>query len=292
MKADSTQDPLAHVLAPLRALADADLGRRADAFQGPAPLPDAMRYAVLGGGKRIRQILCLAACDAVCGDPEPALAPAAAIELIHAYSLVHDDMPCMDDDDTRRGRPTVHKAFGEAIALLTGDALLTAAFAEIAGAGGLAPQVRVGCVAALARAAGSEGMVGGQVQDISVPDRSPDAFRAMHAAKTGALFVAACAMGGLAAGASADQQRALETFGEAIGEAFQIADDILDDAEPTSAHEEDVNLVALLGRTGALEALEQCTRRALDALAGFDARGDRLRAIAAAVSERVPRSDR
>jgi geranylgeranyl diphosphate synthase type II len=195
----------------------------------PARLHEAMHYALFPGGKRLRPMLALLACRATAGDVEQALRPAAAIECLHTYSLVHDDLPCMDDDDLRRGRPTCHKVYGEALALLAGDALLTVAFEGVASAGSAAVQ-------ALARAAGSLGMVGGQVEDLAAEgDRAAHTLERVqwiHDHKTGALITAALLVGAHAgagtAGAPTSVTGPLARYGDLLGRAFQIADDCLD----------------------------------------------------------------
>jgi geranylgeranyl diphosphate synthase type II len=201
------------------------LGRLEEA---PRRLVEAMRYSLLAGGKRLRPVLCLAFAEAVQGGrlSSPAEDAACALEYVHTYSLVHDDLPAMDDDDLRRGRPTSHKVYGEALAILAGDALLTEAFALLAS--GPEPQ-RAALVRCLAAAAGAAGMVGGQVLDIAA-DRPADEqyLTRLHRLKTGALLQASCALGVLAAGGTSDQVKAAERYGESMGVAFQIADDLLD----------------------------------------------------------------
>jgi farnesyl diphosphate synthase len=197
----------------------------------PAGLGDAMRYAVLGGGKRLRPLLVLAACEATGGNPQAAMRAACAVELIHAYSLVHDDMPCMDNDILRRGKPTVHVKFGQAQALLAGDALQALAFELLTpqdGSVDTATQARL--CALLARAAGEAGMAGGQAIDLaSVGVKlSEDQLREMHHLKTGALLRASVVMGAACGISSAQQLKALHDYGNAIGLAFQVVDDILD----------------------------------------------------------------
>jgi geranylgeranyl diphosphate synthase type II len=194
----------------------------------PARLHQAMHYALFPGGKRLRPMLVLLGCRAAGGDPSRALRAAAAVECLHTYSLVHDDLPCMDDDDLRRGRPTCHKVYGEALALLAGDALLTLAFEGVASAGDAA-------VVALARAAGSRGMVGGQVEDLAVEgdvgQHSLERVQWIHDHKTGALITAALLVGAHAARATpapAAVIEPLQAYGERLGRAFQIADDCLD----------------------------------------------------------------
>lgn len=203
----------------------------------PARLHQAMRYACLGNGKRIRAMLVYAAGAPLDGDPADLDVAAAAVELIHAYSLIHDDLPAMDDDDLRRGRPTCHIAFDEATAILAGDALQARAFGILAEAGtGIPPDNRVKMVALLAGAAGSTGMVGGQVLDLAGEDQSLDvtALDRVHRAKTGALISAAVVMGGLAApAADPEVLAAYERFGGAVGIAFQIVDDMLDETANT-----------------------------------------------------------
>ena len=200
---------------------------------GPASrLHETMRYAVFSGGKRLRPVLVLASCEAFGGSLEDALGPAAAVEMVHTYSLIHDDLPAMDDDDLRRGRPTVHKAFGEAEAILAGDALLTLAFEVTATrpAGDLLASRRADAVAVLARAAGHAGMVGGQLADLLAERRPPAEapLEWIHRHKTGALLAASVAIGALHAGAAADDLAAIVRYGEAMGLAFQITDDVLD----------------------------------------------------------------
>ena len=193
----------------------------------PTDLHEAMRYATLGGGKRLRACLVYATGEAL-GAALEALDPAAAaVELIHAYSLVHDDLPCMDDDDMRRGRPSCHKAFGEATALLAGDALQTEAFTVLATAKTLSPHARMRMVEELARASGSLGMAGGQALDLKAgPVATIEVLEERHGRKTGALMHAAVRLGALAA--TPEIPSALDDYGRALGLAFQIADDLLD----------------------------------------------------------------
>ena len=193
----------------------------------PAVLHKAMRYSVLSGGKRLRPLLCLAAADAVGGEVRQALGPAVAVELFHSYTLVHDDLPCMDNDDFRRGRPTVHRVFGEANALLAGDALQALAFEVLAGA---RPADRL--VLELAHAAGSTGVVGGQVEDLAASSGKVDeaTVKYIHQHKTADLFGAAVRMGALVGGARAADLKALTEYARCLGLAFQIVDDVLDGA--------------------------------------------------------------
>ena len=196
------------------------------------PMIEAMRYAVLGGGKRIRPLLTCAVCSALDGNFEDALLPGCAIELIHAYSLIHDDLPAMDDDDLRHGRPSTHKQFGEAIAILAGDSLHSLAFQSIVNAPFISQNTKIKAIAALAEAAGWRGMSGGQCLDInSEGERLPiEQLRALHAAKTGALICTSFQIGALCAGVEndSDQFRIFTQVGKDIGLAFQIVDDILD----------------------------------------------------------------
>lgn len=199
-----------------------------------AILPEAQRYSLMAGGKRIRPVLTLAFCELFGGTAEDALPYACALEMIHTYSLIHDDLPCMDDDDLRRGRPTSHKVYGEAIALQAGDALLTDAFALAAENPHLSPATNAAAVSMLARAAGSYGMVGGQVLDL-LGERADvqtdfDTLTLMHRLKTGALIRVAATLGALAAGVPAedDRMKAADDYAAGIGMVFQIVDDILD----------------------------------------------------------------
>ena len=189
----------------------------------------AARYSLLGGGKRIRAVLVLAVCDMLNGSAEAAEQFAAAVEMLHCYSLIHDDLPCMDNDDLRRGKPSCHKAFGESTAMLAGDVLLTEAFNVVANAPA-SPIVSVRAARALGAGAGSHGMVYGQELDLKyeVLAATEEQLRLIHRNKTGALINAAVQMGAAAAGADADQCRALEAYAYGIGLVFQIVDDVLD----------------------------------------------------------------
>jgi geranylgeranyl diphosphate synthase type II len=195
----------------------------------PAILHKAMRYSVMAGGKRLRPILCMAACEAVGGTPEAALLPGLAVEILHTYTLIHDDLPCMDDDDLRRGHPTCHVVFGEAHALLAGDALLTLAFEWLAGIQAPPPHAPNQLALELAQASGSQGVIGGQVADLDAEGLAPDADLVdyIHRHKTAALLRAAVRMGGICGGANQAQLEALTLYGDCAGLAFQIADDIL-----------------------------------------------------------------
>ena len=199
----------------------------------PESLHGAMRYSVFAGGKRIRPILMLAACDAVGGDLQRVLPAACAIEMIHSYSLIHDDLPAMDDDDLRRGKPTNHKVYGEATAILAGDGLLTEAFILLSNpelCKDVPAEVQNKVIHLLAKSAGSLGMVGGQVVDMESEGKDIDlpTLQYIHTRKTGALIRAAIECGAVIGGASEDQRRALVQYGQSAGLAFQVADDILD----------------------------------------------------------------
>jgi geranylgeranyl diphosphate synthase type II len=203
----------------------------------PASIHQAMRYSVFAGGKRIRPILCLEAARIFAPEITAALHPACAIEMIHTYSLIHDDLPALDNDDLRRGKPTCHKQFGEAIAILAGDALLTLAFETIS-ATAVAPAQCVAIVKEVATAAGTvNGMVGGQVADLEAERQriEPEMLEYIHRSKTAALIRASVTSGALCSGASPDDVARLRRFGEAIGWAFQVTDDILDVEESSAA---------------------------------------------------------
>jgi len=199
----------------------------------PETLHRAMRYSVFSGGKRIRPVFCLASTAACGGSHERAMPIACAIELIHTYSLIHDDLPCMDDDDMRRGRPTSHKVFGEAVAVLAGDALLTYAMEVIVNEGGrlLGPETALAVAADLTKAIGSGGMVAGQVKDMECENVEVDAatMEYIHRCKTGMLITASVRAGALVAGADGALMEKLTTYGRKLGLAFQIVDDILDE---------------------------------------------------------------
>ena len=200
-------------------------------FTGERPygrLREAMRYSLLAGGKRVRPVLTLAFCDMLGGDWRRALPFACALELVHTYSLIHDDLPCMDDDDLRRGKPTCHKVYGETMAVLAGDALQPEAFALIAGADGMSAQQRIDAVAVLSAACGGDGMVAGQVLDTEGLCHNVDEVKLLHRLKTGAMLCAACELGCVAADAAVEIRKKAVEYGRCIGLAFQIRDDVLD----------------------------------------------------------------
>ena len=267
----------------------------------PGPLHDPVRYALETRGKRLRPVLCCAAYRALRGEPpEAAYRLACAVEVVHTYSLVHDDLPCMDDDDLRRGRPTVHRVFGVARAVLAGAALLPAAAAVLDAEGaalGLLPAERGRLVAALCSAAGAEGMVGGQLLDLEGEGAETDArgLERIHRAKTGALLAAALRLGGIAARATPGELRGLAGYGEALGLAFQIVDDVLDVTAPSSAlgktAGKDLSSAkstypALFGVEGARRLAGERIREARDALAGAGVRSPELEALAGYVLDR------
>jgi geranylgeranyl pyrophosphate synthase len=263
----SAPEALAGYLEAARELVDAELDRRLRVHgDDPGRLREAMHYAATGPGKRLRPALVLAAAEACGGTRERALPAAAAIEMLHAYTLVHDDLPAMDDDDERRGRPTVHVAFGEATAILAGDGLLTQAFGTLAELGPRAADA----VAVLARRAGADELLAGQAIDLTTPRESLKdlaAIERMHAAKTGALFAAAAELGAIAAGASADARAALARYGLAIGIAFQHADD-RDDAELTEHATHAADRMRALCHE-ALQAVRPLGSTVLDSLASW-----------------------
>jgi geranylgeranyl diphosphate synthase type II len=263
----------------------------------PPRLTEAMRYSLLGGGKRLRPILALMAAEACGADPDSALPAACALEMVHTYSLIHDDLPSMDDDDLRRGRPTCHKAFDEATAVLAGDALLTLAF-EVLARDVHPASAAAGCVLALAEGAGPSGMVGGQMADLQAegqPDATLEALEAIHRRKTGALLRASLKMGALVAGAEPATVRALEAYGHAVGLAFQIVDDLLDvqgdEAKLGKRVNKDHGLgkwtyPGLLGLEGSRRHARSLADEAVKALIPLGARGARLRALALDLLER------
>ena len=271
-----------------------------------ARLRDAMRYAVFSGGKRFRSQLMMesAATVAQANDQQPEAAkvlPAAcALEMIHAYSLVHDDLPAMDDADTRRGRPSCHKAFGEANAILVGDALLTLSFEILMNpADGNDAQSTLRAAQLIAQAAGEAGMVGGQTIDIAwshehVNNIAPEELLHMHALKTGALIRCASEVGAVLAGGSKEQVAALHNYGKNLGRAFQIHDDVLDvEGDPaltgkaaSDAANFKTTAPAMFGLETAKQMAREATQQAMDALSNFGCEADALRQLAQFVTER------
>jgi len=257
----------------------------------PASIHQAMRYSVFAGGKRIRPILCLEAARIFTPDVAPALHPACAIEMIHTYSLIHDDLPALDNDDLRRGKPTCHKKFGEAAAILAGDALLTLAFETIS-ASPIAPAQSVAIVKEVARAAGTvNGMVGGQVADLEAERQriEPDMLEYIHRSKTAALIRASVTSGALCANAPVEDVARLRRFGETIGWAFQVTDDILDVEESSAAlgktagkdiAQQKATYPAIHGLQRSHEIANELASRGIAELAPYGDAASRLRAIA------------
>ncbi|MEH6617154.1 MAG: farnesyl diphosphate synthase [Porticoccus sp.] len=264
-----------------------------DDDDGPASqLFAALRYSVFNGGKRIRPALAYAAAHALGGINRDTDRVAAAVELVHAYSLIHDDLPAMDDDDLRRGKPTCHIAFDEATAILAGDALQTLAFEQLTALQHTSPETSLHIIASLAKAAGAQGMVAGQAIDISAANGALtlEELEHMHRQKTGAMIVASITMGALSTGNVTEQQlSSLISYGEAIGLAFQVQDDILDVTANTSmlgkqqGADQAMNkptYTSLLSLDGAKEKAIQLQEEAIDALSDFDQHAGQLRAIA------------
>ncbi len=264
----------------------------------PAGLGTVMRYAVLDGGKRLRPLLVLAAARAVDGEREASLRSACAVELIHAYSLVHDDLPCMDNDVLRRGRPTVHVRFGEAQAMLAGDAMQALAFEVLTPDSGVALPRQARLCALLAKASGAAGMAGGQAIDLSSVGKALDesSLRDMHQRKTGALLQASVLMGAVCGEPSPAQWNALNSYGESVGLAFQIVDDVLDVTQAsetlgkTAGKDEGANkptYVSFYGADGAMSQARQLRDAAHAALAGAGfADDDALHVLADRIVER------
>ncbi len=260
----------------------------------PAPLAEAVRYATLGGGKRVRPFVLSRVCE-LCGGSEKDAAPAAvAIECVHAFSLIHDDLPAMDDDDFRRGRPSCHKAFSEAVAILAGDALFALAFELLAG-GFREPQMAADAVAELAQACGWSGIIGGQTLDIlNEPGSvSIEQVKRIHLLKTARLFECAARLGAICAGANEDRTQAAVAYGRYLGLAFQIADDLLDQAGvadgPTPGKSEKAaqpSYPAAIGPEASRQAAKEAAALAVAALEIFGPPADDLRALAHVVIER------
>ena len=264
----------------------------------PVSIHRAMRYSLFAGGKRIRPILAIAAADAVSDSPEGIEDAAATLELIHTYSLIHDDLPPLDNDDMRRGRPTCHKVFGEAMAILAGDALLTLAFEVLSRIDRIDSDQKIRLVAELSRAAGTVGgMIGGQVNDIESERKRPTALllESIHRAKTGALLRASVRMGAIYAGAADDELAALTEYGEHVGLSFQIIDDVLDAEQPAEALgktagkdqvQQKVTYPAVYGLDRSREMAEAERIAAHVALRIFDDRAERLRQLADFIVQR------
>ena len=280
----------------------AEVDAALDAFlpkakERPATIHAAMRYSVFAGGKRLRPVLCLAAAEACGAEISAALAPACAVELMHTYSLVHDDLPAMDDDDLRRGRPTCHKVYGEGMAVLCGDALLTESFIVLAKTPASKRYGAREYIAELAHTGGSRKLIGGQVMDLEGEGKKltkRDLVR-IHEAKTAALLTSSLRLGGMTANASPAKLEALTKFGHALGLAFQVIDDILDVTQSTEvlgktagkdAAVEKSTYPAILGLDASRKEAARLTKAAMDALEPFGKKGVRLREIAAHLLKR------
>ena len=255
-----------------------------------ADLPAMLRYSLEGGGKRVRPLLCLLFCEACGSEPERALPFAVGVEYVHTYSLIHDDLPCMDNDDLRRGKPSAHIRFGEANALLSGDALLTHAFYMLtqAGTGRVPAESCVRAVRELSLLAGANGMVGGQYIDLASEGKtiSGQTLFTMDLLKTGALIEAACVLGCIAAGAEEEQIDAARVFGRDLGVAFQITDDLLEsesETENSDVLNEKATYVSLLGKEEAQRQAADYTQRAISALDIFGLRAEPIRDLASAL---------
>jgi len=260
--------------------------------QDPSTIHRAMRYSLFAGGKRIRPLLAMAAAEAVADAPLGVESAACPLELIHTYSLIHDDLPALDNDDFRRGRPTCHKVFGDAMAILAGDALLTLAFEVLAKLENVDAERRILLVAELATASGTVGgMIGGQVNDLEGEGKFPAAhlLESIHRAKTGALLRASVRMGAIYARATGRQLAALSSYGEHIGLAFQIVDDVLDVEQSSEAlgktagkdaQQHKITFPAVYGLERSRAMAEEERQAAHLALACFDERGERLKQLA------------
>lgn len=295
---DMTQDTFHNLLASKQKKIDAALVALIPPEITPPPLiHKAMRYSVLAEGKRIRPVLCLAACQAVGGSEDHAMPVACALEMIHTYSLVHDDLPSMDNDDFRRGRPTSHKVFGEAIAILTGDALLTLAFECIAAAPLLPAQTKILIIREVASASGTLGLVGGQVSDLSCQGRPADAesLEFIHSHKTAKLLEASVKTGSIAGGAGPEEIEAMARFGRNLGMTFQIVDDLLDVVGSREKLGKDVRkdaglakatYPALFGVEASRRLAGEYVQKGLEAIAFLGDKGDFLRQILHLVRDR------
>ena len=275
-----------------RAAVDAALDRLMPAEHAvPASIHTAMRYSVQAGGKRVRPILCIEAARIFSADIAPVLPVACALEFIHTYSLIHDDLPALDNDDLRRGKPTCHKKFGEAAAILAGDALLTLAFETLANAP-IEPERRVAILSEVAASAGTvNGMVGGQVADLEAEERSvqPAELEYIHRSKTAALIRAAVVAGAIAGGADKESTSRLRRFGETIGWAFQVIDDILDVEETSAAlgktagkdvAQKKATYPSIHGLDKSREFARELETKAMAEIEPFGARAARLRELA------------
>ncbi len=260
-------------------------------------LHESMKYSLMAGGKRLRPMMLMAAADAVGGNGDSFVKSACAMEMIHTYSLIHDDLPAMDNDDLRRGKPTNHKVFGDAIAILAGDGLLTMAFQVLTRQTDVAPEKMIAVIREISDAAGSQGMVGGQALDLEAENRRIDAdeLRKMHMGKTGALFRAAVRSGAILGGADDEMLERLTTYAENFGLAFQITDDILDYegdealiGKPVGSDERNhkSTYVTLFSLEKAHELAREAVDNAMKALDCFDEKADFLRYILKALINR------
>jgi geranylgeranyl diphosphate synthase type II len=263
----------------------------------PATIHKAMRYSLFAGGKRLRPVLCIAAAEACGGTTEHAMPAACAVECIHTYSLVHDDLPSMDNDDFRRGRPTSHKVFGEGIAVLAGDALLTIAFEILAQAKATSRYDAREMLAELAVAAGSQKLIAGQVADLEAERRKTTraGLRYIHENKTAAMLSVSVRLGAMSANATARELRAISDFGQSLGLAFQVIDDILDVTQTSEklgksagkdVAAQKATYPAVIGLDASRREAQRLTRKAHDALKTFGDRGERLRQLANYLLER------
>ncbi|MBN2332931.1 MAG: polyprenyl synthetase family protein [Deltaproteobacteria bacterium] len=268
------------------------------AADNAAILKEAMTYSLLAGGKRLRPVLTMGACELFSREVEKVFPLAVAVEMIHTYSLIHDDLPAMDDDNFRRGRPTNHKVYGEGIAILAGDALLTDAFGLVAAMDSIDERVRCELVFRLSRAAGSEGMVAGQAIDLACEGRqdvSAELLFDLHRRKTGELITFSVVAGGLVGGAGQEDLSRLENYGKAIGLAFQIADDILDETATSEQMGKDagsdrqkqkLTSVSLLGLDESRRLLAELVAEAVVSLNPYGDRSRRLQQIAHYIADR------
>ncbi len=291
--------PLEETLNSLRRLVNLELERYLNHLGPDSPplLREAMSYSLLGGGKRLRPLLVLLGCEAAGGQSQSALPAACAVEMVHTYSLIHDDLPAMDDDALRRGRPTCHVKFDEATAILAGDALLTLAF-EVMARDVAPPNVAATCCAVLANASGAVGMVGGQVADLQGEESGIsdlEELESIHRRKTGRLLSASLAIGGQIAGADCEALDALEQYGDDVGLAFQIIDDLLDivgeqekmgkGVRKDATHGK-LTYPAILGVDASRQKARELIENACATIARFGTRGQRLEALAHFVLER------
>ena len=262
----------------------------------PVSLNEAMRYSVFAGGKRLRPILCIAGCESVNGNPELALQPGAAIEMVHTYSLIHDDLPAMDNDDLRRGKPTCHKKFNEAMAILAGDALLTHAFGVVVCSPGIDSWLKNIIVAELSIAAGTDGMVAGQVVDMEKEgaDFNADDVEYIHGRKTASMIAMSATLGTIIGNGSEEQVDAMRKYGHALGMCFQITDDILNvtggkdlgKGVGTDKKRGKATVIAVHGMDESVKLSKKYRDEALEALSDFNHKADPLRALAKYIVER------